>query len=1034
MNPLPRNLRKPSHSNSSFNSTIGFDPIVISCLFHIGPVDMLLAGQRVPRQSTLPGNLLPSTACFSASMTFGGRSPSILVAGRSDIIKFNIDRKIGEMDTKITFLPPFAQGEYLNPNQTTTNQIFVGADTGTEAPAAGHKVFREVFHYHKAPVILLDVVGRVSDTYVSVDEDGFVALWSYSATFCDSSGWLRPVKTYRINLDLVEYVEDKFCNPQLERKDSEFPPFDMNTKTPSTVENWTDTSKYKYRLKSRFVDRKGNIVEVFHPVLASITINNSVKPCLCEVSRRLDIDLKRRRDSVVAEKRRRTSVKAAQKLKTGLAASSNGDKKPAGGIISKIFNFARSKRRSKETQQITSPVLDNGDIASEAPPMSNSGDSASEASGLTNGLTNGLTSGFTNGSKVIVGEEDQTHALNRAVQPASDDKNHSLNDSNTLGSDLVLVDIGGLSAVSVVSSQGIVRDPGDEATAEHVGTETVDKTPVEPQPILTEKRFSAAAAAKRRTSIIEVRQRVAEAQHSALPLLATGGEKVVGDKMKSVADKILQPVGWKERAVREVQYSSRLLQVRISPEGNELYFLAACAGTDFDEPVSGTASDSMISPRSVISDDDSVISPPVSPLEKGVRQAESPAANYAKNSGGTMFLIVAFDIERENLQLPLIRIYLPPGDLVQKFWVGPLTTETLTRFIHVHTIFSIKVYSSQTGRELNSVPNSSLLAEHGPAETTAAANYLYPIRLRDFCHKGAVIASVCGSSRVIAVGCTENNKIALIQCCHDLDHERIMHDGSVHSRVGHGCWGGGYTARKAVADSVGSRPTILLKKSSHQPGSTPSTAVSESRIAETEFMNEYVDDILVYTCDEVDRLAALKHKKTVIDELYALSDETSLGSLEPRTWPQKHEFEYIQRFEADAVVASVDNNVVGSSVDQRQVISEFSTAFVLSTLQISLQRHTLLLQEKLTHDSVTDVLQSSDVDDSRQPERQDPDSNNSTGEIDYGPEAYYQEPISVSSDGPNLVSEVKQGEVSHNNAQHSELLVSQVSSIDRNEV
>jgi hypothetical protein len=69
----------------------------------------------------------------------------------------------------------------------------------------GNRVSRELFHYHKCSVILLDVVKGHGDTLISMDSSGLVALWRYVAEQFTGHYRFRPSDSCKLDLSWLMF-------------------------------------------------------------------------------------------------------------------------------------------------------------------------------------------------------------------------------------------------------------------------------------------------------------------------------------------------------------------------------------------------------------------------------------------------------------------------------------------------------------------------------------------------------------------------------------------------------------------------------------------------------------------------------------------------------------------------------------------------------------------------------------------------------------------------------------------------------------
>ena len=130
---------------------------------------------RIPPQ---PGKF-PCQVAFHPSLTFCGRNPSIMVGtDGGDLIKFNMDFRINDLDAPILNITPFVDSEFVHPmNANSISEIYLNP---AKKDRRGNAVYRELFYYHKSPIVFLGVLNRHSNELVSIDEDGYMAIWLYA--------------------------------------------------------------------------------------------------------------------------------------------------------------------------------------------------------------------------------------------------------------------------------------------------------------------------------------------------------------------------------------------------------------------------------------------------------------------------------------------------------------------------------------------------------------------------------------------------------------------------------------------------------------------------------------------------------------------------------------------------------------------------------------------------------------------------------------------------------------------------------------
>lgn len=211
LNPLKA---KKSHSGK-FASGSGFVPFVPACIFIMRapefnlpmPVD---ANADAVKASLLKpqGNVVPTRVMFHPGMNFTGRTPGIMVGTvGGDLFKVNTDFNLppGQGAPNL-FTYPFVNVEY----PSLAEGIAQVAGKGKLASPGTNMVLREMFHYHKASIVYLDVLQGLSDTMVSVDNSGLMALWKYKESHFRSTGWFHPYKTLKLDLAFFSYCPVPF--------------------------------------------------------------------------------------------------------------------------------------------------------------------------------------------------------------------------------------------------------------------------------------------------------------------------------------------------------------------------------------------------------------------------------------------------------------------------------------------------------------------------------------------------------------------------------------------------------------------------------------------------------------------------------------------------------------------------------------------------------------------------------------------------------------------------------------------------------
>jgi hypothetical protein len=67
-------------------------------------------------------------------------------------------------------------------------------------------VNREIFHYHRAEIAILEVVGKTSSNILSIDRAGVVALWRYEFEYFSGQCRFVPEMNAQIDPTLFDYA------------------------------------------------------------------------------------------------------------------------------------------------------------------------------------------------------------------------------------------------------------------------------------------------------------------------------------------------------------------------------------------------------------------------------------------------------------------------------------------------------------------------------------------------------------------------------------------------------------------------------------------------------------------------------------------------------------------------------------------------------------------------------------------------------------------------------------------------------------
>lgn len=205
LNPPSRTRR---HSGNSFSvKTDKFIPLVPACLFMLTPAELNLplpppiTNMHVKKRLIDPQvGINPTAVCFHPSCNFAGRNQSIMIGtDGGDLYKINMDFKEPALVAPILHLKPFVTKEF--PLAFSQLGQIAQQDNGN----CVNSVYREVFHFHKSPIIFLDVLYRASQHLVSIDKAGAIAIWSYKPEQFSGSGWFVPMATSYLDLGFLSH-------------------------------------------------------------------------------------------------------------------------------------------------------------------------------------------------------------------------------------------------------------------------------------------------------------------------------------------------------------------------------------------------------------------------------------------------------------------------------------------------------------------------------------------------------------------------------------------------------------------------------------------------------------------------------------------------------------------------------------------------------------------------------------------------------------------------------------------------------------
>jgi hypothetical protein len=142
--------------------------------------------------------------CFHPSLTALGTNTAVMAAtAGGDIVKFNMDHLLPTVASPVVYpSPPFVGKEFIHPLNAPTGFVL----TAGVADRSGNKVFRELFHYHRHRVLLLEPIQRLSPYMLSLDQTGLLAVWRYAPQNLEGKGWFAPHSTTKLLLRATDII------------------------------------------------------------------------------------------------------------------------------------------------------------------------------------------------------------------------------------------------------------------------------------------------------------------------------------------------------------------------------------------------------------------------------------------------------------------------------------------------------------------------------------------------------------------------------------------------------------------------------------------------------------------------------------------------------------------------------------------------------------------------------------------------------------------------------------------------------------
>ena len=153
----------------------------------------------------------PTTVAFAPAISILGHQPSFIVGTVSgSLCKVNVDTKQNSAGLgSVVYAPSVSNYDPTNPLDTSTasERLSVGTVTASRDTAVlgPSEVVREFMEFHRSPILYLGYVELLSTSLVTLDQDGYAALWRYERGSFTGYKWFEPTKTAFLQLDLADY-------------------------------------------------------------------------------------------------------------------------------------------------------------------------------------------------------------------------------------------------------------------------------------------------------------------------------------------------------------------------------------------------------------------------------------------------------------------------------------------------------------------------------------------------------------------------------------------------------------------------------------------------------------------------------------------------------------------------------------------------------------------------------------------------------------------------------------------------------------
>lgn len=169
--------------------------------------------------------LCTSFCCFRSVSKVEGEPESIIIGTHDGtVIKLNLDvlseRSLSQVSTSSSEINQsnnlrpsyFVDKEFVNPNVAPEGFILATHENQNNSSEIisfrFNQVFREIFHFHEASIMLLETIheGTEKEKIISLDANGNLAMWNYLPKYFQNACWFTPEKKRQLSYEIVEFT------------------------------------------------------------------------------------------------------------------------------------------------------------------------------------------------------------------------------------------------------------------------------------------------------------------------------------------------------------------------------------------------------------------------------------------------------------------------------------------------------------------------------------------------------------------------------------------------------------------------------------------------------------------------------------------------------------------------------------------------------------------------------------------------------------------------------------------------------------